>query len=277
MTADERLALIQIKIERAKKHIIDLKGEIDAFLGTQPYGVVINIDSKTGKMSYQVSKITPTPRIIAAISGDAIQNLRTALDHLAWHLLLVCLGTTASDFRFHFPIANTANEYKSLIDRKVQRLRRDAIEAFRKIEAYQGGNGHQFWVLNRLNNIDKHRSIIVVGSGSHGTNLGALVQRMALRNMEQSGRYGPSFKAAEFPKLDAFFGLADDVRPLLKVGDALIENLTPDMEMDEQRDFTFDIALNEPKVIEAKSLIETVQHFADLVSNTVLLFKPCLA
>lgn len=39
MTADERLALIRIKVEWAKKHIIDLERDIQAFLRSDPYVV----------------------------------------------------------------------------------------------------------------------------------------------------------------------------------------------------------------------------------------------
>jgi hypothetical protein len=59
MSADERVALIDIEIKRAKKHIVDLKREIDAFLITDPYGVVEKIDSKIGKTNYEVSNVTP--------------------------------------------------------------------------------------------------------------------------------------------------------------------------------------------------------------------------
>ncbi len=270
MNADEKLALIMVKVERAKKHVVDLHGEIDAFLSTKPYTVVKNIDSKLGKVGYQISKITPTPRIIVAITGDAIQNLRSALDHLAYHLLVVRLGAAASDKYFNFPTPNTAND----LERKIQsRLRQDAVDALRKLEPYKGGKGHQLWVLNRLNNIDKHRIIITVGSAFRSLNLGGSTMRTARRMAEKSGIFGPSFKAGDFPRVASFFRPADNMCPL-KVGDVLP---AIDMEMDEQNDFRFDIALNEPEIVERKPLIETVQHFADLVSNTVLEFKPCLS
>ncbi|MEP2580841.1 MAG: hypothetical protein ABJH75_24825, partial [Roseibium sp.] len=30
----------------------------------------------------------------------------------------------------------------------------------KKIQAYEGGNGHSLWVLNKLRNIDKHRLLL---------------------------------------------------------------------------------------------------------------------
>jgi len=39
MTADERLAVIGLRIERARKHLRELEGEVNAFLATEPYKV----------------------------------------------------------------------------------------------------------------------------------------------------------------------------------------------------------------------------------------------
>jgi hypothetical protein len=56
------------------------------------------------------------PGIVAAIAGDATQNLRTALDHLAYQLLIVHVGDAFPDKEFQFPIRDTATEYKSVLN-----------------------------------------------------------------------------------------------------------------------------------------------------------------
>jgi len=231
MTADERLALVQFKIERAKKHISDLQGARGAFLNANPYEVRTKRDSQTRKLIYYVSKVGPTPICLATITGILIERC--------------------------------AAEYKSRLPRKVKGMRQDAIDAFNAIEPYKGGKGHDFWIIHELNNIDKHRLLVTVSSSFRSVNLGALMAR----HFEKA--HGKTF-----PVLDFFVKPADILCPL-KVGDELFID-APNAEVNEKMEFRFDVALSELSIGESKPLLETVQHFYDLVSNTVVLFKPCL-
>ena len=89
MTANERLALIRVKVERAKEHIRDLEAEVRSFLSKSPYVVGAKRDPQTRKLIYYVANVSETPIKIAPIAGDVIQNLRSALDHLAYQLVIV--------------------------------------------------------------------------------------------------------------------------------------------------------------------------------------------
>lgn len=271
LTADERIALVSIKVERAKKHISDLHREIGAFLDSKPYAVVKKIDA--GKVLYIVAKVTETPSEISAIVGDAIQNLRSALDHLMIQLLLVKLETETTERELQFPVRDTADKYKSKLDGLEQSLRKDAIDALRNVQAHQGGNGHDIWVLHRLNNIDKHRTIITAGTSFRSVNIGAYMFRMLFQAMgEHNGPSAPKFEDFPTGSLNAYFRPADNMCPL-KVGDVLP---SLDSEMNEQNDFRFDVAFNEAKIIQGKPILETLQHFADLVSGTIATFRSCL-
>jgi hypothetical protein len=75
-------------------------------------------------------------------------------------------------------------------------------------------------------------------------------------------------------KMDLYLAPADT--SALKAGSEIFTDL-PDAEVNKDVDFRFGIALYEPGIIEGKPLIETVQHFTDLVSSIVLLFKLCLS
>jgi hypothetical protein len=262
MTADERLALIQIKIERAKKHISDLNREVGAFYATKPYETGLKNDPQSGKLSHYLIKLDPIPINFATIAGDAIHNLRSTLDHLAQHLWLVN-NPSRPDAEFNFPICNSASKYKSVIDREEKSLRQDAIEAFRKVEAYKGGKGNHIWVLNRLDNIDKHRLILTIASAGGGLFVSDAFKAAFKDN--------PMLSNIVIPETLMFTPATPTI---LKVGDILgvVES-----EEDKNRKFPVHITFNEPQVFEGGPLLETLQHFADLVSNTVVLFKPCLA
>jgi hypothetical protein len=61
MTAEERLALIWHKVERANKHIADLNSAIGAFRATNPYKVGAQRDPETRKPVYYVAEVSPIP------------------------------------------------------------------------------------------------------------------------------------------------------------------------------------------------------------------------
>ena len=48
-----------------------------------------------------------------AIAGDVIHSTRTALDHLAYQLVLVGTGRSGPFKRVYFPIADSAVEYEA--------------------------------------------------------------------------------------------------------------------------------------------------------------------
>src|ERR1017187_1456422 len=90
MTADERLALIRIKIERAKEHIDNLKPEVDAFRFslTQPDVIGSKSNPQTGESTFYVIDLPKAPATLSTLSGDALHNLRSSLDHLAHQVVL---------------------------------------------------------------------------------------------------------------------------------------------------------------------------------------------
>src|ERR1700678_207635 len=92
-----------LKIRRARVHIKELGEQIDTYLQREPFYLEI-VDApsfSTGRM--WVARVTEeVPLDFAAIIGDAIHNLRTALDLLACDLVRANGGTEkeASEARF---------------------------------------------------------------------------------------------------------------------------------------------------------------------------------
>src|SRR3972149_3205168 len=120
MTADERLTLIRVKIERAKKHVGGIQAAIRAFHDTRPYMVGAKRNPQTRQLIYYVSDLKPVPITIAAVAGDALQNLRSALDHLAYQLVVVGVGGPPPDpTRVCYPIARDAASYPAFRGRVV--------------------------------------------------------------------------------------------------------------------------------------------------------------
>jgi hypothetical protein len=263
MTAVERLAWIQVKIERAKEHITNLDNVIRDFLDSKPYQVSTKRDASR-RLVYYLSFVQPTPINIATIAGDVIQNLRSALDHLAWQLFLIGTGGTTTNYHVYFPIAyDDATTYNSAL-RRTRGMRADAITTFNAIQPYRGGKDEKLWVLNKLNNIDKHRLLITVGSAFQSLNLGAY-----MCNQMRNNEFG-----IPVPKVDAYFKPTDNLFPLER-GKELFTDVV-DAQVNEWLDFRFNIVFNEVGVLEGAPLLYMLNDFCDVVNKAVSLFTPCL-
>lgn len=266
ITAEKRLVSLRIKTERAKQHIRYLECEVRCFLATKPYVVGTKRDPQTRKPIYYLTEVRDTPLHLSATVGDVLHNLRSALDHLAYQLVEV--GRDRPDENTSFPIFNSATEYNSKKTGKIKGMRPDAIKAIDDIKPYQGGND-ALWKLYRLNNIDKHRVLLVVGSAFRSLNLGGHLMRRFLEDIRQMWPDAPPMAVP-----DLFFRPADRLFPL-KTGDKLFSDL-PDTKVNEQMQFTFDIAFGEPQVVEGEPLIETLQSMANLVDDLIRSFAPVL-
>ena len=238
----------------------------------KPYTVAEKEDAPG---SYAVNKVTEVDQRIVSIIGDVLQNLRSALDHLTIHLLCIRLGVDKTDPESHFPVRDTADKYKTKMEGVEQTLGKDVADLMRAVEAHEGGNGHLIWVLHRLNNIDKHRIIVAVGSGNRSINLGGIGLRSHAPFWQSLKDQGIIQADTPVPVLSAFFKPADNLCPL-KVGDVLLTGVSRN-EVDVDNDFRFEIAFNEPGFSEGDPIIKTLQKMRDLVSATVDSFRPCLS
>jgi hypothetical protein len=160
MTSD-RLLRVLVKTERAYQHVTNLHARLKAFLDTSPYQIIIDDDSETGDRVFRVRKIADVPIEINAILGDAIHNLRSALDHLVCQLVEVNGGKAGTQTAY--PIYDTSKEYMSKSPRKIKGMSGAAAHFIDATEPYKEGLGHDIWRLHRLDIVDKHRLLITVG------------------------------------------------------------------------------------------------------------------
>jgi hypothetical protein len=161
LNAHTRLILIRVKIQRAKKHLTDLELLMAGF-GDRNINVMIKKDDPQIPvyMPNQPVTLTQIPFEAVAAAGDVVQNLRSALDHLANQLWLVNRSTPTR--HTEFPISKNFATYERNKTRKVEGMRTDAKEAIDRLKPYSGGN-EPLWRLHELNNIDKHRLLFTVG------------------------------------------------------------------------------------------------------------------
>jgi hypothetical protein len=256
-TASERLHDARQKVERAKQHIVDLNGVIRSFLDSTPYKVGPERDPQTREMTYCVTSVAPTPPAIPVLAGEVFQHLRSALDYLACQL--VRANRKRPTTQTAYPIADSAAKYKSFSPKKVAGMSAGAVSFIEATKPYKGGI-NDLWVLHKLNNIDKHRLLLTVGSALRSANIGAHMGRTMQKlwgELVDDGSTVPTF--------DLYVKPADRVCPL-QPGDVLFRD-GPETTFNEKMDFRFEIALNEKRVAEGQPLLETVDKTLHLVEG----------
>jgi hypothetical protein len=166
-SAVARLVGIKAKIERANQHIHDLECAMRAFRDQEPYGFGREIDPNTGDEIHRIEIRQQTPIAFSLITGDALHNLRSALDHLAWKTHEADGGTP--DNKTSFPIYDTAAEYKAAPLAKKQKFSPRLISLFEAVQPYQSGY-ELIGVLHELNIIDKHHLLLMTAFGIRDVN-----------------------------------------------------------------------------------------------------------
>lgn len=256
-----RESQITSKIKRAKDHATELERQLRAFFDTNPYKVATKHDPQTRKLIYYVASADPIPECVPLIAGDAIQNLMSALDHLAYQI--VCSDTSDNPPNpnwIYFPIADDAAKYGAKKTGKMEGAQPQTFAAIDALKPYKGGND-LLWALYRLNNIEKHRLLLTVGSQAAGVNV---AQDMARR----AGSSFPPEALAALESMRLFLIPTDRGFPLKK-GFELFTGAV-DEKPDPKQEFRFEVALNEPGIIEGKPILETVHQFTALVEGIVV-------
>jgi hypothetical protein len=166
MTADDRLRLIRVKIERAYKHLDELEAEVVS-LGEVTFKTIrMERESEAMKPALKIDPLHVYGFDIPLASGDVVHNLRCALDHLAFQL--VSVGVESGETRtekwpdIQFPIFNSFASYEAGKRRRIQGMRREVMETIDRLKPYKGGN-ESLWLLRQLDNTDKHSFILLAG------------------------------------------------------------------------------------------------------------------
>lgn len=266
-SVDDRLRHVVLKVKRAKEHSTELQRQLRSFLDSNPYKVGCKHDSTSRKLIYYVTSVDATPDCLPLVAGDIIQNLMSALDHLAYQL--VCRDTNDQPPNpnwIYFPIADDLQKYEAKRAGKMQGASVDTLAAIDALKPYKGGND-SLWSLYRLNNIEKHRLLLTVGSQAAGINLGQLMAGV-LRNKF------PVDAVTAFEAMDIYLNPADKGFPLQPGFELYIG--APDEQPNPKQQFRFDVVVNEPGISEGKPLLTLINELTTLVEGIVTTLTPRL-
>jgi hypothetical protein len=252
MLSSDRARKIRLKVERAKKHILDLDQRIRAFCDSNPYTIAAKPHplAAIAHTTLYVATVDPVPEDLALIIGDAIHNLRSSLDHLAWQL--VEAGGGVPNKSTYFPICQSSHQYVSAMGSgDLARIPPGAEHALFVIQPYVTGID-TLSILHELDIFDKHRLLIT-----------------AISTLDRWGVDLARSRTLWFDK-NRFIALTPN--------HDIVNIPTSTYERQRHEDFKLgvDIAFSEPKIVEGIMVVSLLSKIADFVDGVVTDFEPFL-
>jgi hypothetical protein len=254
------------KIARADEHIDNLEVEIRCFKKRDPYGFSIHNEADTGDRVYRAIVRENPPLRWSTIAGDAVHNLRSALDLLVWQLVLANQRTPGNHTMF--PIARSANDYETRGTRQVEGISAPAKEVLDALKPYEGGND-ALWRLHRLDANDKHQLLAVVGAAYRGmifdfSSFFDIVLDEEIETPYLEVELAPHATIRVFPLKDS-----DE---LLRVDGGA--TTLADTKMEPK--FVFEIALSDGEVVEGEPVSPVLRELSDYTKGVVESFTSFL-
>jgi hypothetical protein len=249
------------KIKRAKKHIADLDAAIKSFNNSNPHRIGTKDDPQTRQKVFYLAETAEIPTDVALIAGDALHNLRSALDHLAMQLHLAgkFRPNVAAD-KIEFPFWKSAEGYKAGFSGVIKGSAKGVEDAIDALKPYQGGDD-DLWAIHHLDIIDKHRLLLAAVCRNPLTSIGFPFEDAggALNRWHL-----PDNPLSPFPS----FVQPEVLYPLVK-GKELLRINPPCPEIEKQVNFIIDVAFAEPQIVEGKAVVPFLTQLSQLVDNIV--------
>jgi hypothetical protein len=168
------------KIERAREHVAELRREVAAFAATHPVKMEVSKPSG-GQVGISLAMtFNGVPDRISTILGDALHNLRSALDHAAGDLVRAAKGNPRG---VYFPFCDDPADLPDMIRaKKLHRAGPWAVALLESLQPYRGGN----IMLRGLHDLDVHdkHQALVPGAASFASPV--------IRLWDDDGTYNPT-------------------------------------------------------------------------------------
>jgi hypothetical protein len=170
---DETYKDARLKVKRAKKHIADFTAAVIALENTCT--ATVEYHAQGGQsLKHEIPNADSALDDLSLIAGDAIHNLRTALDFAWYDTISRCLPDKLSD-KTKFPVMKTRQDLEGTlhgieIDTRCPRLFECMMT---QIQPYKGGESSLIWTLHDLDISDKHLLLLSLGtySSAEGINV----------------------------------------------------------------------------------------------------------
>jgi hypothetical protein len=257
-------------MRRSHTHFKALDDAIDEFTGRKPYEVVHDFESEPGNqlMRFEIRE-RPSPAW-SPIVGDIVYNVRSALDHLAWQLVIRNERNPRSH-RPQFPIftrdpldpsiysdPEEAKRARVSWKNQVRGMHKADVELLKRLQPYNGPDSpddHPLARLNQLSNWDKHREFHFAGQAFMDYRIGVKAMKDVRVKLLYLKSRGEGLKDGD---IIARYGV-------VATG--------PNPKLDMNLKVFFDVAFGEGSPLEGLGIKETFPTLINHVMDIILEFK----
>jgi hypothetical protein len=172
------LSGIDKKLERSQAHIYNLEQQVSSFRKREPYTLRVREDIQDGERVGRViaiknGQIDDPDSALVLLAGEALYQLRSALDHLV-HQLVIVAGNRPERLN-QFPIFQTPDDYKRKAGKRIAGVSTSVAALIEGEQPYNrkphAASQDELWILQDLNNTDKHRFVPITVLGIGGIRL----------------------------------------------------------------------------------------------------------
>ena len=189
------LAEVRIKLDRARTNLEHIKPLLPGRdLPKAPADTVSGKMQPNGKTFDFFIAVHPPSTDFRLAVADIVHDLRTALDFLAYQLAVKTVGvaTARRSRKLAFLIHEDKQRFKSTAGNVIPLIGEPAVAQMERLQKYEGldERGPLLWILAELDNITKHRMVVVVDKElAHGEvtlNIDGYVTRKRITNPDRT-------------------------------------------------------------------------------------------
>ena len=153
---------VEAKLDRARVSLWNLESEISSYCN----GMIDEVRREARHLGHNAAFLLGKPANLpiewAVIIGEIAYNLRSALDHLIWQLVIGNGKTPTTSNQF--PIQLEKAKYDDAVRRQLRGVDTYSRRVIEDVQPYQdrSGTGSLLWILHSICNIDKHRHLNLV-------------------------------------------------------------------------------------------------------------------
>jgi hypothetical protein len=161
------LSSVRLKLDRAEHHIKTFSDDLETFCKRDPAPFGFRPEDTPGpnhSVEYVLYAIVrePPPRELALPIGDALQNMRSALEYLAYELSSPKMKRSN---KTAFPIFSDECQFKVRGVPKIKSMGTDEQTLIERVQPYAASkipSNDPLAILRKLSNLDKHQLLVPV-------------------------------------------------------------------------------------------------------------------
>ena len=156
---------IETRLQLATERFQQLEAEISAYLAKASNSTTFDLIPETAMVSFSSRPVDPPPPRLAALIGEVLYHLRSALDFAVFVGAFLDTGEEKSDTQF--PIVTVESEWDTQAKRRIKYLSPERQHVICLLQPFSG----QKWTerLQQLSNPDKHRRLNAVALDAEHT------------------------------------------------------------------------------------------------------------